>query len=323
MPKNRFSTIIVLLLSLVTLTSCASKPAFKLPNFLSPKTPTPTATATPTPLPVYKTFTPTFTPDATDTPTPTPTPPVNLNPCAFAAECPQAINILEFVEDEVLSGSQHEVEVPFNTPLYFHYRWTAIDEETLEDNMKAMSFFFNVDGQSYLLEEDIATGVVEDAGDPSVLLPAVAFGYILDGWEIGEPHVVHIGFTFLDEVFDGWDTYPAGTVFEVTYIINPVPPPTSTPTATASNTPKPQPTAVPATVTPACELDTSIVIKNDTGGQVTMYFTGPAKYTFYIAPGTQTLTLCSGEYSYTAYGCGNASTSGTAGAGDEIEFWCE
>ena len=132
------------------------------------------------------------------------------------------------------------------------------------------------------------------------------------------------GMNFLEKVTDAgmwsWNpdrcsTIPTSSIRFLCLLPHPLPPPPIPPSRS--------PHAVPPTATPACELGTSIVIKNDTGGQVTMYFTGPAKYTFYIAPGTQTLNLCSGQYSYTAYGCGNASTSGTAGDGDEIEFWCE
>lgn len=313
---------ISIFLSISLMTSCISVNV-KLPDFLIADTPTLTATSTNTPLPPYRTFTPTYTPEATNTPTPTPTPPVGLQPCAFADNCPQAINIVELIDEEVLSGSQYEVEVPFNTPLYFRYSWVAIDEATLEKNMKAMNYFFEIDGQSYMTDADISTGLVQDSNDPSLNYSSVAFGYIVEGWKIGVPHTVHIGFKFIDQIFDGWDTYPADTVYEVTYIVNPVPMPTATPTALPTNTAIPKPTAVPPTPTVACELGTSINIKNDTGGQVTMYFTGPAKYTFYIAAGPRTLELCSGEYSYSAYGCGGASTTGTAGDGDEIEFWCE
>lgn len=90
-------------------------------------------------------------------------------------------------------------------------------------------------------------------------------------------------------------------------------------------TPMPLPTIpfIPLAATPDCDKNASIVIKNDTGGQVTLYLSGPYSYTFYVSPGTQTLTICSGSYSYTAYGCGGASRSGTASNGDEIEFWCQ
>lgn len=322
MRKNKVFFILVILLFISSITSCRSR-SIALPGFLAANTPTHTATNTSTPIPPYRTFTPTNTPAATDTPTPTPTPPVGLQPCSFAENCPEAINILELIDEEVLTGDVVEVEVPYNIPLLFYSRWTATDEETLEQNMKVMEVFFDLDGQSYLIDSDIATGFVADENDSTREYPFVAFGYVLDDWQIDEPHVVHIGFRFLEEVFDGWDTYPAGTTYERTYVINPVPLPTATPTATATNTPLPVPTQIPATATPACEASGSIEIINDTGGQVIMYLSGPVKYTFYIAAGSRTLNVCPGEYSYTAYGCGGASINGTASDGDEIEFWCE
>ena len=38
------------------------------------------------------------------------------------------------------------------------------------------------------------------------------------------------------------------------------------------------PTSAPATAAPACDASGTISIINDTGGQVTLYLTGPAKY---------------------------------------------
>jgi hypothetical protein len=83
------------------------------------------------------------------------------------------------------------------------------------------------------------------------------------------------------------------------------------------------PTAAPAQPTVACDLGGSISIINDTGGIVTLYLSGPAKFTFRVGTGTQSVSVCPGTYSYTAYGCGGASKSGTASPGDEIEFWCQ
>jgi len=90
-------------------------------------------------------------------------------------------------------------------------------------------------------------------------------------------------------------------------------------------TPMPLPTVafIPLAATPSCDQNASITIQNDTGGQVTLYLSGPVKFTFYVSPGTQTLSICSGSYSYTAYGCGGASRSGSVSDGDEIEFWCQ
>jgi hypothetical protein len=38
--------------------------------------------------------------------------------------------------------------------------------------------------------------------------------------------------------------------------------------------------------------------------------------------GTQTFNVCTGTYSYTAYGCG-AYLNGSISSGSEIEFYCE
>ena len=255
----------------------------------------------------------------TKTPTPTPAPAVDLSPCAFAAYCPDVKNVLEYVEEEVEAGGTYFVNVPYELPLNFRVGWTVIDQDTLEQNLERMRFFFEIDGQSYFNEAYVVNDFVQDIQDPTLTYPAVALGYITDGWQVGQPHKVHIGFEFLEEVFDGWDTYPAGTLYEYTYFISPQFMPTATPT----NTPLPVPTAVPPTPTLSCDLSASINIINDTGGQVTLYFTGPAKLTFYVDTGTHQVSICPGTYNYTAYGCGGASISGTAGDGDEIEFWCE
>jgi len=90
-------------------------------------------------------------------------------------------------------------------------------------------------------------------------------------------------------------------------------------------TPMPLPTLafIPTAAIPDCDQNAWIVIQNDTGGQLTLYLKGPYNYTFYVSPGTQTLSICSGSYTYTAYGCGGASRSGSVSDGDEIEFWCQ
>ena len=82
------------------------------------------------------------------------------------------------------------------------------------------------------------------------------------------------------------------------------------------------PTAAPAQPTPSCDRSGIIRIINDTGGLVTLYLTGPAKFTFRINAGTQEISVCPGTYSYTGYGCGGASKNGTASPGDEITFFC-
>jgi len=324
MRKRNFFILLVVILLLSLITSCRSR-TVSLPEFLSAHTPTLIATATFTPLPAYHTFTPTYTPAATDIPTatftasPTPTPAVAMNACPFPEDCPGVKEINDYIPVQVGSGNTYTVNVPYDQPLSVRAAWVLYEPGVLDVDLEVLRFFFEIDGQDYARTEDVLVSVVPDASDSSLYHLAAGIGYVLDGLTIGEPHTVHIGYEFLEKVTDAGYTFEPGSIFHYTYIINPI----FIPTATPTNTPIPQPTAVPPTPTVACELGTTIEIKNDTGAQVTMYFTGPTKYTFYIAPGPRTLELCSGDYSYTAYGCGGASTSGTAGDGDEIEFWCE
>jgi len=99
-------------------------------------------------------------------------------------------------------------------------------------------------------------------------------------------------------------------------------PPTRTPTKKPTSTPKPY---VPPTATPCSGETVPIYIKNDTGGQVTLYLTGPCSYTFYLKTGDSTIYILPGNYSYTAYGCGGATLSGSKslGYGDEWTWFCQ
>ncbi len=85
----------------------------------------------------------------------------------------------------------------------------------------------------------------------------------------------------------------------------------------------PAPKVAEPTAAPDCKVDATIRINNQTGGYITIYLTGPASFTFNVPDGQQTISVCSGTYSYTAYGCGGASKNGTVGPGDEIKFWCQ
>ncbi len=85
----------------------------------------------------------------------------------------------------------------------------------------------------------------------------------------------------------------------------------------------PKPAVVQPTAAPACNVTTAIYINNTTGGTLTLYLTGPAKYTFYVGTGSQTINVCDGSYSYTAYGCGGASRTGSMSSGETHDFWCD
>lgn len=86
--------------------------------------------------------------------------------------------------------------------------------------------------------------------------------------------------------------------------------------------PTPPSTRIPVSPTQSCSTSEYLDITNDTGGTVTLYLSGPAKFTFYLSPGSNRLAVCPGTYSYTAYGCGGAMETGTLNSGESWTFYC-
>jgi len=101
--------------------------------------------------------------------------------------------------------------------------------------------------------------------------------------------------------------------------------PTLTPTSTRAPTPTRRTNLPTGSVTPtvACSVDSTIAINNLTGGTITFYLSGPAKFLFYVAIGNQTLNVCQGTYNYTASGCGGVAINGTMTSGEAHEFRCD
>jgi hypothetical protein len=181
--------------------------------------------------------------------------------------------------------------------------------------------------------------------DPTLTYPCYSIGGVLSGWKVGESHQIVIGAKFLADIYDGWTISAAGD-YLMMYQITPrdIPtqvPPTATPKVTATSTRRPTSTPAPQvydtavppvydtavppvydTPVPACDATGSVSIDNGTDGTVTIYLSGPANYTFYLGQGGNTVNVCPGSYSYTAYGCGGASDSGTVSDGDSISFYC-
>ena len=287
------------------------------------------------------TTTPNLTPLGTGTnvPTPTANPPLYMQSCPFSVGCPAITDVQHFIQGQVLPGNTYTVEVPYNAPLRIGAYWMSFKPgaESLDQN--ALRFFFEIDGRDYAKSEDVAIILLADPKTPSKSRPAAGIGYVLQGWEAGKPHTIRVGYEFIKKVVDAGTTYEPGTKVFYTYIIAPVaeistnptltpilPPgvkPSSTPTVKHTPTRTIAPTGANPTATKACELGTVITVLNDTGAQVTIRFTGPATFSFTLDPGTHQLRLCTGQYEYTATGCNGATLTGTAGNGDEIEFWCE
>jgi hypothetical protein len=90
----------------------------------------------------------------------------------------------------------------------------------------------------------------------------------------------------------------------------------------------PTPTAKPYVqpTSAGCDGETvDIAIVNDTGGAVSMTLWGPCSYTFFVGSGSSSITILPGNYSYSAYGCGGATLSGSKdlGSGDEWTWYCQ
>jgi hypothetical protein len=287
----------------------------KLP-FLQP---TPTATFT-------KTATSTSTSTATFTPSPSPTPlpPVTIRGCLSEEECPQANLIASYFPEDIerYANMTYPVALPYADQVRFAFGWCALDQAALDQNLQNIEFVFEIDGTSYL--NDVGSGYLDsyDEENPYIVHPCYYIGAALSGWQIGEQHEVTIGMRILAEINDGWDTYYRSNSFYI-YKVQPADLPTATPTATVTNTPRPLPTIPYYTPTPACQASSAITITNSTGGTVTLYLNGPANYVFYLGTGDTTLSVCPGTYSYTAYGCGGASDSGSMTSGDGHEFYCQ
>ncbi len=111
------------------------------------------------------------------------------------------------------------------------------------------------------------------------------------GWVAGEPEYVTRNLPC--------DLIPAA----------PIPP---TPTPVPMPTRDPRPTV-------------GILIRNNTGGTLYLSLSGPATYSFTIAPGSHTISVVSGTYSYTGRGCGGATKSGTYDLSwqtGDWNWWC-
>lgn len=311
---KRSSRIVICIILVITLTfilSCSAIPQGVKEIFTSS---TPTNTNTPT---------------ATATATATPLPPISIVPCAQEEDCPGVAIIYDYLDGTLQDDVENEVRIPYDEPLLIYDFWRAKDESLLDENLENMEWYFTIDGRNYFREDWFEKGIYEDFLDPTKVYPAYYWGVIMDDWELGKTHVIRMGYTLTDDTYDGWLTHEKGYKYETSWLVRPVVPPTATPTATATYTPTPKPTAIPytstprPTATPACQANASLEINNTTGGYVTLKLSGPASYTFDLKTGTTMLQICSGSYSYQAWGCGGARDSGTMQSNSAHEFYCQ
>lgn len=203
-----------------------------------------------------------------------------------------------------------------------------MNEDLLAENSPHIKWFFIIDGQDFFQQNWLEPGSFINYADPETWYPGYQWGVVMDGWQIGQSHMVEVGYVIDEEMSDGWYDYEAGYTYEVKLMIVPVALPTATPTATATLTPTATATRIPYTSTPkptalpACDLNSTIEIDNTTGGALTLKLSGPAPFKFNLGTGVTVLSVCSGSYSYEAWGCGGAYDSGTIGSNEAHEFYC-
>lgn len=309
MPRtSRFVLIFIVICLILLASGCGLVPKGIQEIFISA---TPTATNTPTNTP---------TPTATATPTITPLPPIFLYPCTYIDDCPEAVPIEDLLGHAASPAQMYHLNIPYNQTVQVIVGYIAIDEATLKRNLAHIQWIYTIDGKDYFQEQWLTGGVVPDEKNPSIEYPGMWLGVNMQGWQLGQSHVIRIGFRLAEDVNDGWSNLEKGYAYVLNFNITPINPPTATPTATI--TPKPRPTTIPFTKTPSCSVDSSIEIENTTGGYVILNLSGPAKFKFNIPTGTTTWNVCSGSYSYTAYGCGGASDTGAINSGESHKFYC-
>jgi hypothetical protein len=247
---------------------------------------------------------------------------VSITNCINAQDCPDAKNVSAFLPQGTVVeyNKEYPISIPVGSKVRFVQSWCAIDRATLDSNMKYYEFIFVIDQVSYAssIKKDYTT--TKDEKDPTKTYPCMTAAVVLSGWKIGEKHQVITGGKVLDYINDGWDDYKPGADM-ISYVISPVAF-TATPTRTRTLTKAPTWTYVPWTPTVACTDKGEIKINNRTSGTVTLYLKGPASYTFYLAVGNTNISVCRGSYSYTAYGCGGASKTGSMTTGESHEFFC-
>lgn len=193
---------------------------------------------------------------STKIPTSSPTPtsaPLNVVACPYPDICPRAVQVYDLLPNGFVKGVVNNVDVPYDQQVSFYMAWIAKDYTILAQNLEHMQFFFKVDGTDYWENSFMAEPepyVFND--EPDTQYASQWAGVELSGWEFGKAHEIRFGFTFNEQVNDGWDTYASGTVIEDVFSINPIAPqsgaPTSKPPAAATATLS-QPTATP-TLTP-------------------------------------------------------------------------
>jgi hypothetical protein len=121
-------------------------------------------------------------------------------------QCPSAVSVWDLVEmkgHDAPGIIEYEFIIPQGAQLLVGSGWCAANDAILQDNISKMQWSLTIDGQSYA--SSIATQGYWPDGRACVFA-----GVMIRGWTASHVYTVDWGFTFTQDVNDGWSTYPAG-----------------------------------------------------------------------------------------------------------------
>lgn len=107
-------------------------------------------------------------------------------------------------------GQTYTYTLHLDTPkrLRWGYPWCATSQQLLEDNLSKMNFTF-VDQNQRAIELEQFSSFDYSVANTHVC--RVYYLYVIEDWPDGR-YSLATDLTFTEPVFDGQDTYPAGTV---------------------------------------------------------------------------------------------------------------
>ncbi len=122
------------------------------------------------------------------------------------------LTIRPYIYLETPSKNSYHANYFNRKPLYLYGSWCAVDRTTLEDNSAHYSYSITINGyeipsnEFHALESEIPKGEDEYYSDG---LMCYEWGILTSNWPIGSHKIINT-FTLDKEIFDGYDTYPAG-----------------------------------------------------------------------------------------------------------------
>jgi hypothetical protein len=147
-------------------------------------------------------------------------PSIAISGCTSADDCPDAVRIIDlFGENETLEyNTEYKVTISQDKKVRFFSGWCTPDRKTLDENLKSINFEFTIDGKSHI--ENIKKEYYDQQNDTDSTKQDSCYGVggVASDWQKVHTYRVVIGQVFEKQIFDGWDTYPAGEQLRI-YLI--------------------------------------------------------------------------------------------------------